>query len=692
LSLPEAELRKEQVYDRTLFTRLAAYLRPYWKLVILALVLVLITAAIDLARPYILKVAIDTYLAPPEVTFAGYPAASAPGEGLEHNDLILVREKPAAPLPPELPRFQIVYAGGFYLVGGLPPGVTDIRVEETPQGPMGRSGAAVYPAEPLRAQDLLLLRQDDLNALWKLALIFMGIILMGFVLNYALAYLLGYTGQQVIYDLRQEIFSHLQKLSPSYFDRNPTGRLVTRLTNDVEALNEMYSEVLIYLLKDVFMLLGIMAVMLSLNWQLALISFTTVPLVLLSTAMYQRYGRPAYRRVRLKLAEVNSLLQEHISGIRVIKIFAREEQSSRQFDHHNRELLEANMRELFTFALYRPSMDLLYSLAVALLVWYGGGQVLQGYVAFGVVYAFINYIQQFFRPISDFSEKYTIMQSAMASSERLFALLDEEPEIIDPTEPLPLTRTRGEIEFQNVWFSYNPGEWVLKDINFKVEPGQTVAFVGHTGAGKSSLINLLNRFYDLQKGRILLDGADIRRYRQEDLRRQVGVVLQDVFLFSGDLASNIRLGREEISEEEVIQAARYVNADQFIRQLPGGYHYQVRERGATLSTGQRQLIAFARVLALNPPILVLDEATASIDTATEELIQEALKKLSRDRTTLIIAHRLSTIKHADRIMVLHRGEIRESGTHEELLAQKGIYYNLYLMQEQTTLPETVKRR
>ncbi len=528
--------------------------------------------------------------------------------------------------------------------------------------------------------DYLIPGDQPLTNLFRLAGLYFLVLTANLALSYGQAYLLQYTGQRIIFDIRQHVFRHLQGMSISFFDRNPVGKLVTQVTNDTETLNEMYTGVLVNLFKDIFMVLGIAVVMLRLDPGLALVSFTGIPLVLAAAQTYRRAAREAFRQVRAKLSQMNAFLQEHISGIRVVQVLGKEGVKEKEFQAINEAHYLAGLRELRAFALFRPSMDLIRSLVLAGLVWYGGGQVIQERVSFGVLYAFINYLEQLFRPIDDLSEKYTIMQSAMASAERIFSLLGQKPEIQDPPDPVHLGRVTGNIEFRNVWFAYNPGEWVLRDISFTIQPGETVALVGATGSGKSSIINLLTRFYDVQQGQVLLDGVDIRRYSLAGLRRQFGLVLQDVFLFAGDVAGNIRLGNTAISDREVEEAARFVNAHSFIRQLPNGYHEPVVERGATLSTGQRQLLAFARALAFNPAILVLDEATANIDSHTEKLIQDALEKLSEGRTTIVVAHRLSTIQRADRIIVLHKGRIREMGTHQQLLDKGGIYHNLYQIQ------------
>lgn len=518
------------------------------------------------------------------------------------------------------------------------------------------------------------------EGLKNISLIFLLTIIAGFLFNYLQVYLLFYTGQKIIYNMRQELFSHLLRLPLSFFDKNPIGRLVTRVTNDMENLNEMYTAVLVNLFKDIFLLLGIIVIMLKMNWQVALVSFITIPLIVMSAAIFRKESRKAYRQVKVKLAKINATLSENISGMKIIQMFNRENFKYDEFVGINKEHKQASMRELIVFAIFRPSLDLIYSLALALLIWYGGGKVLQGTLPFGVLFAFVNYIDQFFKPINDLSEKFNILQSAMASAERIFLLLDEEETIKNPENPIPIDKIKGKIEFKNVWFAYEGENWVLKDVSFTINPGETAAFVGATGAGKTSIISLITRLYDIKKGEILIDGKNIKEIDKYELRSQIGVVLQDVFLFTGDIKGNIRLNDDEITDEKILEVSRFVNADNFIEKLPQKYDEKVMERGATLSSGQRQLLAFARALAFEPSVLVLDEATSNIDTETELLIQDAIKKLIKDRTTIVIAHRLSTIQHADNIIVMHKGRVREMGKHQELLDKKGMYYDLYLLQ------------
>jgi len=670
-----------KAYDARLMKRLLAYAKPYWALVLFSIFLLLLITGTELARPLLIQMAIDDHINAYDVPYVALPAHEAPEEAIELNGRFLYREDWFEEEPPTGERFQVIRAEGeYFLIPGVISRDTQREVEEINGIYNITTPEENFTGFLLEGEELRQFRSRDISSVIRLGLIFLLIISLGFGLNYAQVYMLQYTGQKIVYDIRQELFNHMENLPLSFFDGNPVGRLVTRVTNDTQTLHEMYTAVLVNLFRDIFMLVGIIIVMVSLNWRLALISFAVLPLIFVVTVIFRIKARDAYRQVRVKLARINAFFSENISGMRIVQIFKQEARKFKEFDHINTDHFKASMRELKVFAIFRPSMEILYAMGVALILWFGGGSVLQNVLEFGVLYAFINYMEQFFRPINDLTEKYNILQSAMASAERIFMIRDRDPVIKDPAEPKPLASARGHIEFKNVWFAYQDDEWVLRDISFSIEPGETVALVGATGAGKSSIINLLSRFYDIQKGSILLDGYDIRNYSTHDLRRNIGLVLQDVFIFSGTVKDNIRLNNKEISDQRIEKVSRLVNAHTFIEKLPARYDEEVMERGLTFSSGQRQLLAFARALAFDPAVLVLDEATANIDTETEILIQDALPRLMAGRTNIVVAHRLSTIQNADKIIVMHKGKIREMGSHQELLDQKGLYYKLYLLQ------------
>ncbi|MFI5237029.1 MAG: ABC transporter ATP-binding protein [Ignavibacteriales bacterium] len=521
---------------------------------------------------------------------------------------------------------------------------------------------------------------SDYNGLLLISVFLFGSLLLQAVIQYFLTYFTQYLGQKTLFDLRTQIFNHIQKLALKFFDRTPIGRLVTRATNDVEALGELFSSGIVMVFSDIFIIVWILAFMFFMDFNLSLVTLSVLPALIYGTFLFRRKARESYRDVRLHLARLNSYMQEHVTGMSVVQIFNKENDEFKKFSRINSDYRLTNIKSIFYYAVFYPSVELLSSIAIGLIIWYGGGEVIQGTLTIGVLFAFIQYTEMFFRPIRDLSEKYNIMQTAMASSERIFKLLDNKTIIRNPSNPEKLTDVKGNIEFKNVWFAYNAEDYVLKDISFKINPGETIAIVGHTGAGKTSIINILTRFYDINKGEILLDGVNIEKIDKRDLRKYISMVLQDVFLFSGNIRSNINLDKDEIGDEMIFNASTIVGADKFISELPGKYSEEVKERGATLSVGQKQLISFARALAYDPKILILDEATSSIDTETEYLIKQAIEKLLVGRTAIVIAHRLSTIQNADKIIVLHKGEIRETGNHQELLAKKGIYYKLYQLQ------------
>jgi ATP-binding cassette subfamily B protein len=545
----------------------------------------------------------------------------------------------------------------------------------------------------------------DLSGLDRIALAFLAVLLTSFALEYLQTWVLQMTGQRIMFDMRMQIYNHLQRIDVQFYDRNPVGRLMTRVTTDVDVLNELFTAGVVSIFGDIFTLVGIMLVLLAMDWRLALLTFSVLPLIVFVTQWFRSNVRETYRTVRLWIARINAFLQEHITGMSTVQMFRRERRSFDRFDEINREHRDANVQSIFYYAVFYPAIEVIGALAAALLIWLGGLWTMQGTLTLGSLVAFILYSQRFFRPISDMSEKFNVLQAAMASSERIFKLLDTPVAIVDrgsgirghvsgnrdqgpagaapdPRSPIPDPRSpaTGHIVFDHVWFAYNGDDYVLKDVSFEVRPGQRVGVVGATGAGKSTLINLLLRFYDVSRGRILVDGIDVREMPLHELRSLFSLVLQDVHLFSGTIADNIRLGNADITDQAVRGAAAAVHADRFIERLSGAYDHAVAERGATLSVGQKQLLSFARALAFDPAVLVLDEATSSVDTETELLIRDALHVLMAGRTTIAIAHRLSTIQDMDTILVLHRGELREAGSHQELLATRGLYYRLYQLQ------------
>jgi ATP-binding cassette subfamily B protein len=623
---PQEEEVLGKAYDSRLMKRLLTYLAPYKWQTVLAIVAILIKAGADVLGPYLTKVAIDKYLASSR-------------------------------------------AGSHHLF-------LDSWLSSRP-----------------------------LVGIGQIAILYVSLLALSFCMEFLQTYYMQWVGQKAMFDLRSQIFAHLQRLHVGFFDRNPVGRLVTRVTTDVDAVNEMFTSGVVSIFEDVFVLAGIVGFMLWMKWWLALITFAVLPLIFWATMIFRRKVRDSYRRIRTAIARINAYLQEHVSGIVVLQLFNREERAYRSFEQVNALHMEAFKDAILAHAVYYPIIEILSATAIASVIWFGGGRALVDVTLLGTLVAFIQYAQRFFRPIQDLSEKYNILQSAMASSERIFKLLDTPVEVANPEAPRHV-EGRGRIEFRNVWFAYDrvkpkkhevnghpyadsavkgseittEPDWVLRDVSFIIEPAETVAIVGHTGAGKTTIISLLLRFYDIQRGSIRIDGVDIREMEIGELRRRYGVVLQDPFLFSGTIADNIRLGSKWVSREMVESAADDVNIGDFVRSLPQAFDEPVRERGSTLSTGQKQLISFARALAHQPRILILDEATSSVDTDTELRVREALSRMVEGRTSIIIAHRLSTVQRADKIIVMHKSQLREMGSHQELLAQRGIYWKLYQLQ------------
>ncbi|GAC1357340.1 MAG: ABC transporter ATP-binding protein [Acidobacteriaceae bacterium] len=613
-----------KAYDSRLMRRLLTYLRPYKLQTALSAVAIIFKAGSDVIGPYLVKVAVDAYM--------------TPGTG-------------------------------------------------------GKAGQLSWLARHLS--------RTPTTGISEIGLLYLGSLLLTFLLEFLQTYLMQWTGQKIMFDMRSEIFRHLQRMSPAFFDHNPVGKLVTRVTSDVDALNEMFTSGVLAIFEDVFVLAFIVLIMLNMSWPLALLALSVLPAILYVTKIFRKHVRESYRRIRSAIARINSYMQEHVSGMQVVQLFNREQRAYEDFASINRQHMDAFKDAILAYALYYPAVELLSSIAIAMVIWRGGASVLHGAVTLGVLIAFMQYAQRFFRPIMDLSEKYNILQAAMAASERVFKLLDTAPEILSPAVPVAGDGS-GRIEFRNVWFTYErlsedelaalqqvPAselsvrsgiEWILRDVSFVVEPDETAAIVGHTGAGKTTITGLMMRFYDVQRGQILIDGVDVRQQDLNALRRRFGVVLQDPFLFTGTVASNIRLGSKWIDDAQMEGAAEDVNVADFIRALPQGFAEPVTERGSTLSTGQKQLISFARALAHAPGILILDEATSSVDTETELRVRAALERMIEGRTSVLIAHRLSTIQRADTILVMHKGQLREQGSHQELLMHRGLYWKLYQLQ------------
>jgi ATP-binding cassette subfamily B multidrug efflux pump len=697
-------------YNIGLLKRLLPYTRAYWRPICVALVLTLALTLFDLAVPYLPKVAIDRYIlsfwypvreeqVPGSmveefrkkymhlVDPTGMPARHASRQGGEGRfELGFISNAQLKHIDPgDLRRYReqgLISMERFYRVSEEK--VKENRFLGPDQLIKGRGSYWYVPAEKLQdltSDQILRLRRRDLHGVALIALLLLLLIGASVMLNYWEFFLLEKAGQHIMQDIRMELFSRIQGQSIRFFDRNPVGRLVTRVTNDVENLNEMLKSVIVTVFKDVFLLSGIMVVLLDLNWRLALVSFALLPFVFLITWFFGTRAREVFREIRRHIAAINAFLQERISGIRVVQLFVGEKSQLERFAILNHENYLASMRQIKIFAVFMPSMEVLSAIGIGLLIFYGGGKVIGQQLSLGSLVAFIGYIQMFFKPIRDISEKYNTMQSAMASMERIFGLMDLREVIREPRSPLRSAKREGNVEFKDVSFSYEDGSQVLRNVSFEIRPGQVAALVGVTGSGKTTLINLLERFYEFEKGEILLHGIDIRNWGVHELRAQIGLVMQDVFIFAGSIEENVSLGHQGVTRQAVEQIATEVQAHRFIGRLSGGFDHKVQEGGMTLSAGERQLLALARALAHNPKLLVLDEATSSVDPETERLIQGAISRLSRRQTTLIVAHRPSTIQQADRILVLHHGRIVEQGTHEELLELGGVYLALNRLQE-----------
>lgn len=643
-----------------------------------AAILVLLIIAVELYRPIIIGDAIDQYINNYEQPYV-VTTKDAPG-AVAYQDLFLSKDPSVLPSAPDdsfAGYYQLfLYEDSYYMAERITP--EESRLFKEADKDLLESYLQ-KGAPKLNAKELSALRHTDFTGILKAALLYLIMLLSGFVLNAVNTWMLQKMGQNIIYRMREQVFAHIHSLSLSFFNTTPVGKLVTRVSNDTEAVNELFTDILIKLFKNSVKIIGYAVVMISINARMAFVSFLLLPVVAVLTFVFRFLSRKAYQITRNRITELNTFLSEHISGMRLIQIFAREKEKYAEFENRSELLFRANWREVMTFAVFRPSIYLLSIIAMILVIGTGSFHVLDGSLSLGTLFIFITYISSFFEPIQELAEQFGTLQSSLASAQKLFTVLDIRPEIVNPPHPAEIS-IRGKIEFKHVWFAYEKEDYILKDVSFTINPGEKVAFVGATGAGKSSILNLIGRYYDIQKGEILIDDVNIKDLDISRLRRAIGQVQQDVFLFTGDIKNNICLGEESITMEDIKRAAQTVHADSFIEKLPEGYDTPVTERGSTLSAGQRQLISFARTLAFNPAILVLDEATANIDTETESLITKALSNLMEGRTTIMVAHRLSTIQHADHIIVMHKGKIRESGTHQELLSRNGLYRKLYDLQ------------
>lgn len=674
--------KSDSHYSGHLTTRLLSYMKPYIKQMIICFIFVIAITAFELLRPILIGDVIDVYI---EGYNVPYGIVEASDDAILYEGTYLKKDVEAESYA------QLIYVQEeYYLFMDLTPSQSmtlyDMSLEEIIPEKISNSfieiqvGNELLTGTKLSSEQCAILRESDRQGIVQIAIQYAILLILSLICTYVQTMTLQRTGQKIIYTIRQECFEHVHSLPLRYFDTHPVGRIVTRISNDVESLHEMYANILSRMFKNVIKIIGLAVVMLSFNFELAIYAFIMLPFITVVTYLFNTISRKVHRSIRTKISLLNTFLSENISGMKVIQIFAKEERKNQEFIQKTADLFLSQIKQLSVFATFRPLIYFLSQIALAIVLYKGAESVLSSTITIGTLYIFINYISNFFEPIQDLAEQFSTMQNAFASAEKIFTLLDEPNTILEKEQPVLLENIQGKIEFKNVWFAYENDDYVLKDVSFTIDPGEKVAFVGATGAGKSSILNLIGRYYDIQKGEILIDGMNIKDLSIAQIRRAIGQVQQDVFLFTGTIRSNITLDDETITDEVMKESASSVNAASFIEQLPNGYDEPVSERGSTLSAGQRQLISFARTLAYDPTILVLDEATANIDTESELLIQDALETLMEGRTTIMVAHRLSTIQHADKIMVMHKGRIRETGTHQELLALNGIYKKLYDLQ------------
>ncbi len=686
-------------YNLKLLKRLGVFAIPYWKFIVLALTVAIVITVMELVLPYLSKIAIDRYILSSwqQITLDNPENKAAADFSSKYKELLtyssdrrtaFFHRSDVKDIDPidlnNCKREGSISETSYYIFENDNDALlkNELKLQKAPA--VLADGRIALPQsfiDELPSNEILKVRANDFSGLVNIGIFLLFLLLLTFGLNYLDYYLLEYIGQNIMQDVRLSLFQRIQGRALSFFNRHPVGRLVTRVTNDIENLNEMFKSVLVTLFKDIFMLAGIFVMLLYLNWRLALVSFTILPFIFIFTLVFSKLMREAFRTLREKVSKLNAFQQEQFTGMRIIQLLTREKYQMHVFSGLNHENFLAGMHQLKLFAIFVPVMELLSATGVAVIIWYGGGKVISEHLSLGGLVAFISYIQMFFRPIRDISEKYNIMQLAMASTERIFEFMDTGEEISDPKSHVDIKEKKGKIEFSNVTFSYIEGRPVLENVSFKINPGEMVAVVGATGAGKSTLVNLIERFYDPEEGSIFIDDVDIKKLKKEDLRSRISLVMQDVFIFSGDLKENISLGNESISQADIEAAAVEANAKWFIDRLPDNFSQEMSEGGNTLSGGEKQLLSFSRALAHNSDILILDEATSSVDPGTERLIQDAINRMTSSRTTLVVAHRLSTIRKADRIIVMGHGKIIEQGNHDELMAAKGKYYRLNLFRE-----------